>query len=163
MAILIAMPAFGAIEPYAFETQAQREQYQRFTHVLRCPKCQNQNLAGSDAPIAADLRRELRRLVAARSSDAEIVDFMVDRYGEFVLYEPPVDRHTVLLWAAPGIFLAVGLLLLVLVARRRGRGDPTVSEPALDAQEQARLAELLARQAPADARADERSDPGRSA
>jgi cytochrome c-type biogenesis protein CcmH len=125
--LLGAAVAHAAIDPYEFDNESQRERYQQFIDDLRCPKCQNQNLAGSDAPIAADLRQELRRLLKENKTDREIVDFMVARYGEFVLYDPPFDKKTAVLWLAPIGFLAIGLIVLMAIARRRAT---TVAAPA---------------------------------
>lgn len=80
---------------------------------LRCPVCQNQNLADSNAPLALDLRREIARQVAAGRSDAQVRAFMVERYGDYVLYEPPVGWHTSLLWAAPALLLGLFAALAV--------------------------------------------------
>ncbi len=88
---------------------------------LRCLVCQNQSLADSNAPLAQDLRREVRSLAAAGKSDAEIKDFLVARYGDFVLYKPPVKGITWLLWFGPFILLAGGALAWWSVTRRRGR------------------------------------------
>ena len=88
---------------------------------LRCLVCQNQSLADSNAPLAQDLRREVRSLAAAGKSDAEIKDFLVARYGDFVLYKPPVKGITWLLWFGPFVLLAGGALTWWSVARRRGR------------------------------------------
>lgn len=87
---------------------------------LRCPVCQNQSLADSNAELAADLREEIRRQVAAGKSDEEVRDFMVSRYGEFVLYEPPLGLHTLALWATP--FAMLGAAVALLAWRARGRG-----------------------------------------
>ena len=88
LVVLLCLPllAWSVIETYQFEDEQLRERYQRFTHELRCPKCQNQNLSGSNSPIAKDLRRELYRLLLEGQSDQQITEFMVARYGEFVLY-----------------------------------------------------------------------------
>lgn len=134
--------AHAAIDPYEFDSDAQRDRYHQFIEDMRCPKCQNQNLAGSDAPIAKDLRHELHRLLIEGKSDTEIVDYMVARYGEFVLYKPPFDRKTAILWLAPLGFLAVGALVLVVVIRRRGALN-TVETKALTVAEQQQLAALL--------------------
>jgi cytochrome c-type biogenesis protein CcmH len=136
MALLWALPLRAAIDPYDFSSAAERQRYQHFIEEMRCPKCQNQNLAGSDAPIAADLRRELRKLLREGRSDDQITAYMVARYGEFILYDPPLNRKTLLLWAAPGIFLALGATALVLIARRR---RPQMAGAALSAQERQRL------------------------
>ena len=94
---------------------------------LRCLVCQNQSLADSNAPLAQDLRREVRSLADAGKSDAEIKDFLVARYGDFVLYKPPVKSITWLLWFGPFVLLAGGALAWWSVARRRGRRDAAVS------------------------------------
>ncbi len=78
--------------------------YQKFIEELRCPKCQNQNLAGSNSPISEDLRREIYRLIDDGKSDTEIVQFMLDRYGDFILYRPRLTSETAILWAAPARF-----------------------------------------------------------
>ncbi|HET8709813.1 MAG TPA: cytochrome c-type biogenesis protein [Spongiibacteraceae bacterium] len=137
---LACAKVFAAIDPYQFDSEAQRERYQHFIEDMRCPKCQNQNLAGSDAPIAQDLRHELQRLLKDGKSDREITDYMVSRYGEFILYEPPFDKKTAALWLAPIAFVLVGLAVLVSVARRRAA---TKVATELTPAEQAKLQRLL--------------------
>ncbi len=132
--------AHAAIDPYQFKDEEQRERYQHFVAELRCPKCQNQNLAGSDAPVATDLRRELHRLIVEGKSDREVVDYMVDRYGEFILYRPPLDRRTAALWALPAVLLLIGAVVIALIVRRHRRAP--ASAP-LDAAERARVEALL--------------------
>jgi len=137
-----AFAARAAIDPYEFADEAERQRYQHFIEEMRCPKCQNQNLAGSDAPIAADLRRELRRLLREGRGDREITDYMVARYGEFILYDPPFDKKTALLWLAPALFLASGLAALLAIVRRRrpGTAQPLAE---LGPEERRRLQQLL--------------------
>jgi cytochrome c-type biogenesis protein CcmH len=108
------------------------------TEEFRCPKCLNTNLAGSDAPIAADLRSTVHRLILEGATDQAIRDFLQARYGDFVLYDPPLRRDTLLLWLAPALLLAVGLAMVVVMVRRR-RG---IAEP-LSEVERAQLDELL--------------------
>ena len=116
LSLLLAVASFAraAIESYDFQDEAQRARYQQLTEELRCPKCQNQNLADSDSQIAADLRRELHAQLIAGKSDEAILDFMRERYGDFVLYKPRVERKTWLLWFGPVVLLVlvVGLVLL---------------------------------------------------
>ena len=134
--------ARAAIDAYAFKDDAERARYTELTRELRCPKCQNQDIADSNAPIAADLRKEIYRMLGEGQSDAQIIDFMVQRYGEFVRYKPALNAHTWLLWFGPaGLLLAGVLLIAVIVLRRRGQR----AEPAnrLSAEEQKRLAHLL--------------------
>ena len=88
---------------------------------MRCLVCQNESLAGSRSDLAQDLRRELRTLIRAGRSDAEIREFMVSRYGDFVLYRPPVKPSTWLLWAGPFVLMAAGVALLLAYLRRRSR------------------------------------------
>ncbi len=130
--------AEGAIEAFPFDDATQEARYRALTEEFRCPKCLNTNLAGSDAPIAADLRSTVHRLILEGATDQAIRDYLQARYGDFVLYDPPVRRGTLLLWVAPALLLAIGLAMVVVLARRR-RG---VSEPLNDV-ERARLDELL--------------------
>lgn len=129
------MPALAVIDGYQFDDEVTRQRYLSFIEELRCPKCQNQNLAGSDSPIAADLRRELYRLLEDGQSDKEIVDFMVARYGDYVLYRPQVKRDTWLLWGLPAGLLLFGLLMVAMTVRQRhgaAKGDTRVEEDVVD-------------------------------
>jgi cytochrome c-type biogenesis protein CcmH len=139
--LLVSWPSLGVIETYEFNSEVDHVRYQKFIEELRCPKCQNQNLAGSNSPIAEDLRREIYRLIDEGKSDTEIIQFMLDRYGDFILYRPRLTSETAILWAAPAIFLLIGAVIVVLLARRR-RVDAT-GENRLTEQEQARLKALL--------------------
>lgn len=109
----------SAIEPYDFESELQEKRFQALAEELRCTVCQNQSLADSDAPLARDLRQELFRMLQDGRSDLEIRQFMVDRYGEFVLYRPPVAGHTLLLWGGPLALLLIGLIAAAIVIRKR--------------------------------------------
>lgn len=142
MGFVFAAAVHAAIDPYEFETETQRERYRHFIEEMRCPKCQNQNLAGSDAPIAKDLRQELHRLLSEGRSDTEIVDYMVARYGEYILYKPPFDAKTAWLWIAPAGFLLAGIAVLFAVVRSRARAAQ-VPPAALSADEEQRVAALL--------------------
>lgn len=134
-----AAVAHGAIDTYAFADEAQRQRYLALTQELRCPKCQNQDIADSNAPIAADLRREIVRLLGEGYSDRQVVDYMVDRYGEFIRYKPALTARTGVLWFGPVMLLFIGAGVITLIVRRR-RASTAV---ALCADEQARLASLL--------------------
>jgi len=118
LAMGLSAPSFAVIETYEFDNPVQEKRYHHFTVELRCPKCQNQNLNDSDSPIAADLRRELHSLLIDGKSDTEITAFMVDRYGDFILYRPRLNNETMVLWFAPGILLLLGGVLIVVIARR---------------------------------------------
>ena len=107
-------------------------------HEMRCLVCQNQTIAESNAPLAVDLRNQIREQLAAGKSERDVVDFMVARYGDFVLYRPPLKATTLLLWAGPFIFLIGGFYFLARFLRRR-----EVSVPRLSADDRARAAKLL--------------------
>jgi len=115
------------------------------TTELRCLVCQNQTIADSNADLANDFRREIRKLIAEGKSDQEILDFMVARYGDFVRYRPPMKGTTVLLWAGPGVLLILGLTVLIRFLRRR---NSAISDAALSADEQQQVAALLAADRP---------------
>ncbi len=117
-AMLVLQGALAAIDIFEFSSEELRERYQQLIVDLRCPKCQNQNLAGSDSPIAADLRREIHRMLEDGLSDAQIKQFLVDRYGQFVLYEPPMSGNTLLVWVLPLVFAGLGGAALALVLWR---------------------------------------------
>ena len=139
--LLLAMclPAVAVIETYEFSHPELERRYRELSQELRCPKCQNQNIADSNAPISQDLRRLLYQQLEAGATDAEILDYMVARYGEFVRYRPGFDRATAVLWLAPLILLVIAVGVVVLVVRRRG--DDQTSSLAPD--EQQRLQALL--------------------
>jgi cytochrome c-type biogenesis protein CcmH len=105
---------------------------------LRCLVCQNQTLADSNAPLAVDLRNQIREQLKAGKSEQDVVDFMVARYGDFVLYRPPLKTSTVALWAGPFLILLFGAWLLLRRIRKRPAGEPELSEA-----ERARAAKLL--------------------
>jgi len=107
-------------------------------HELRCLVCQNQTIADSNAPLAVDLRNQIREQLTAGKSEREVVDFMVARYGDFVLYRPPFKATTLLLWAGPFVFLIAGFYFLLRFLRRR-----QVPVPRLSADDRARAAKLL--------------------
>ena len=112
---------------------------------LRCLVCQNESLAGSRADLAMDLRREVRKLLKEGKTDAEVREFMVSRYGDFVLYRPPVKPTTWLLWAGPFVLVIAGVAILIAYLRRRGR---QVHDTALSADESRRAEALLKDETP---------------
>jgi cytochrome c-type biogenesis protein CcmH len=107
------------VDTYEFHDEVTKIRFQALSKELRCPKCQNQNLSGSNSPIAADLRRELYELLQQGKADIEIVNFMVDRYGEFVLYRPRVSQLTYVLWFAPAILILFGIIIVIVIVRRK--------------------------------------------
>lgn len=116
-----------AIDPLQFKDRAQEVRFQNLTRQLRCLVCQNQDLADSDADLAKDLRRQVFDMMQSGKSDAEIKQYLVARYNDFVLYDPPLKPGTALLWFAPGVLLLVGAGVLVGILRKRAR--PAAVEP----------------------------------
>lgn len=116
---LFSTLASAAIEPLQFADDGERRRFNALAAELRCLVCQNQSLADSDAPLAKDLRRELHELMRSGRSDEEIRSFLVERYGEFVLYRPRFGGHTALLWLAPGLVLLVGVVVVARIVRAR--------------------------------------------
>lgn len=118
----------------AFEDPALQARYERLTNELRCLTCRNFPIADSNVPLAADLRREVRELIAAGKSDEEILKFMTDRYGDYVLYDPPVAPRTWVLWAAPILLLGGGVVAAVIVIARKSKlPDTDPADPGLGA------------------------------
>ncbi len=114
----------GDPTPLQYRDRAEEARFHALTAELRCVQCQNQSLADSDAQIAHDLRREVLKLMHEGRSDAEIKQFLVDRYGEFVLYRPQMQGSTLLLWFGPALLLIGGAVVLVMYVRRRARAVP---------------------------------------
>ena len=129
LALAAVASVASAIDPIAFNDHAEELRFQALVRELRCLVCQNQNLADSDADLARDLRREIFEMMRAGKSDDEIKKFLTDRYGEFVLYNPPVQRNTFVLWAGPFIVLALGAGALVMIIRRRAKALPADALP----------------------------------
>jgi cytochrome c-type biogenesis protein CcmH len=119
--LLAASPALAIDMEQAFEDPAMQSRYESLTRELRCTVCQNQTIADSNASLARDLRREVRRLMSEGKTDQEIRDFLTARYTDFVLYNPPVKPQTYLLWAAPFLLLLGGLGSAGVVIARRAR------------------------------------------
>jgi cytochrome c-type biogenesis protein CcmH len=128
--LLASQTASGIDSEPPFSDPAVQARYQALIHGFRCLVCQDETVADSDADLAADFRRQIHGMVAAGKSDAEIKAYMVERYGNFVLYKPPVQASTWLLWVGPFILLCIGLLTVILVVRRRARQ----ADPAADGQ-----------------------------
>ena len=152
-ALLPAAPVLAAVGDPAerLPDPAQEERAEALGRTLRCMVCQNQSIEDSDADLARDLRRLVREQIAAGRSDAQVMDFVHDRYGDFVLLRPPVNAATALLWAMPALALGGGALL-ILAARRRGRGPLSPVEPAsLTEAERQRLRRIEERAAEAPA------------
>jgi len=117
--LVLTVPAFAGGEPLVFTDAEQEIRYQQLTVELRCAVCQNQSLADSDAPLAQDLRQEIYDMMQAGRTDDEIKQFLIDRYGDFVLYMPPVKSNTLVLWLMPAILLVGGALVVLIAVRKR--------------------------------------------
>lgn len=137
----VSVSSFGAIDIHEFKSAEDEARYKALIEELRCPKCQNQNLAGSDAPIAMDLKNQTYQMINDGRSDTEIRAYMVERYGDFISYKPPMRPSTWILWLFPPVLLVV-LITGWLYQAKKGR---KISEQvdALSDSEEARLAQIL--------------------
>ncbi len=116
---VVVCSGWANVEVLKFESAEQEQRYHSLIKELRCLVCQNQNLADSNADLARDLRNKTYQMIVAGSADREIVEYMVQRYGDFVLYRPPVKASTIFLWTGPFVILLVGLLIITRVIRNR--------------------------------------------
>jgi cytochrome c-type biogenesis protein CcmH len=116
---LVASTVFAAQDNYTFADEQSRKQFLTLTETLRCPKCQNQNIADSDAMIAHDMRRKVYQLVQEGKSNQYVIDYMKSRYGDFVYYQPPLTPLTVLLWVVPVFFVVFGSVSFIVLQLRR--------------------------------------------
>lgn len=121
--LVFSAPLAAAIDVYQFENPAQEERFRALLDQLRCPKCQNQSLSGSDADIARDMRERIAHMIREGHSDEEIVEYFVARYGDFVNYRPPFRAETALLWIGPGIVFLLGAMLVIVQVRRARDAD----------------------------------------
>ena len=141
-ALLLSMAAVHAssIETYRFETPEREALYKKMIAELRCLVCQNQNLADSNAELAVDLRRKTYEMVSAGKSEQEIMTYMVARYGDFVLYRPPMKSITFFLWTGPFIILGVGVFILFRVIRKK---SAKTTDESLSEEQRAKAQDLL--------------------
>lgn len=137
---LVCLSAFSlaAIDAYDFKNAEEEQRFNNLIEELRCPKCQNQNLAGSGSGIAKDLKDRIYQLMQEGKSDEEIKAYLIARYGDFITYKPPFRANTVLLWVGPFVLLAVVAGILVFRVRR-----PTAAAAPITAEERQRLQKLL--------------------
>lgn len=126
-----------AVDPLPFKDRAEEVRFQNLTKQLRCLVCQNESLADSNAPLAADLRRDVFQQMQAGKSDAEIKAWLTARYSDFVLYDPPLHAATLLLWFGPALVLVGGGAAIVMIVRRRARATKPATTPqtAIDAED----------------------------
>jgi len=136
--VLMAGTLQARFEVHSFDDPQQEARYKHLIAELRCLVCQNQNLADSNAELAQDLRQKTYEMIRAGSTDEDIINYMVARYGEFVLYRPALNTKTLLLWVGPFVILLFGLLVLVLFIRRQRTAPVAISD-----EERARARALL--------------------
>ncbi len=127
---LVTASAFAAIGSHEFDNPQDEQRFKALIAELRCLVCQNQNLADSNAELAQDLREQVYTMIQQGATDQEIIDYMVNRYGDFVLYRPPFKATTAALWIGPFVILAGGVLVAVVYVRRRRRAPPAVTDEA---------------------------------
>ena len=140
-ALLFSSVAFSSIDALNFSSPQQESDYHQLTQSLRCPQCQNKNIADSNATIAVDMRGKVFELLQEGKSKNDVVDYMVARYGNFVTYDPPMTASTLVLWIAPLLLVLLGVVFLL---RRKPKTQSAVkSQEVLTDEDNARLAELL--------------------
>jgi len=141
LVLMLALPAMAAIEEYAFDSEQQEDRFKKLTYEMRCPKCLNSNIAGSDAPIAADLRMEIYGQIREGRSNDEIIEFMSSRYGDFILYRPRLTMGTFILWFGPAFLLLAG----IVIVRRMMMNSQRIAnnETGLSSAEQEQLRQIL--------------------
>ncbi|ACT13448.1 MULTISPECIES: cytochrome c-type biogenesis protein [Pectobacterium] len=140
-ALLLSFSVLASSEVLRFDNDAQEQQFRELTMQLRCPKCQNNSIADSNSMIASDMRQKVYELMQQGQTKEQVVDYMVDRYGYFVTYEPPITPFTILLWLLPALFLAAGGWMII----RRAHRIKSVKEP-MSEQDKKRLQTLLGRE-----------------
>ena len=137
--ILSSLPIQARVAAYEFDTPDQEAAYKEMVNELRCLVCQNQNIADSNAELAQDLKRKTYEMVMQGKDKNEIADFMVQRYGDFVLYRPPVSNTTLLLWSGPFIIFVIGIIVLIRVIKSKQRDQSNQ----LTAEEKAKAEDML--------------------
>ncbi|MCU1788323.1 cytochrome c-type biogenesis protein CcmH [Pectobacterium polaris] len=140
-ALLLSFSVLASSEVLRFDNDTQEQQFRELTMQLRCPKCQNNSIADSNSMIASDMRQKVYELMQQGKTKEQVVDYMVDRYGYFVTYEPPITPFTLLLWLLPALFLALGAGMIIRRARRIRSAKEPMSE-----QDKKRLQTLLGRE-----------------
>ena len=141
LALLITLPATADFDTYTFPQPEQEQRYRALIDELRCVVCQGQTISGSNADVARNMRQKVYEQILAGRSDAEITQYMVDRYSDFVLYDPPFKPLTLLLWGGPALFLLIGIIVgwRVVQNRRRNAAESLETEARLDTERARRL------------------------
>ncbi|WP_058912716.1 cytochrome c-type biogenesis protein [Entomohabitans teleogrylli] len=143
LAFLLPLGAQAAIDTYQFKDEAQEQQFRQLTEQLRCPKCQNNSIADSNAMIASDMREKVYELMQQGKNKQQVIEYMVDRYGNFVTYDPPLTPSTLILWLLPALFVVGGAVVIV---RRARRPQGAAEQTHLSESEEQRLQRLLKRE-----------------
>jgi len=143
MTLMLSFSVAAVIDVYDFESEEQEALFRTLTAELRCPKCQNNNLADSNASLAKDMRTKTYHMVIEGKTEDEIVTYWIDRFGNFVLYKPPVTLGTAILWVGPGLFVILGGIIIVRNSRRKVRVETDDSDDELTGAEKDRLAKIL--------------------
>lgn len=138
--LLFSLPLWASIDVLEFDSAQQQQDYHSLTQQLRCPQCQNNNIADSNATIAVDMRHKVLELLKQGQSKQEVVDYMVQRYGNFVSYDPPITFSTIILWIAPILLISLGILLVFKKSRHTSNPSSTTE---LNLEQQQRLANIL--------------------
>jgi len=139
LALLLTRPSYTGVEYHEFKQPEQEQQYKTLIKELRCLVCQNQTIADSNADLAKDLRQQVYEMLLQGKTRKQIVDYMLARYGDFVLYRPPLKGKTMLLWVGPVIFLFSGFLMLFFYIRKKNTNQPS----GLNKQQHEKISHLL--------------------
>lgn len=129
LTLLLLTNSIFAIDIHEFDNEQQRLDYQQLTEELRCLVCQNQNIADSDAGLAKDLRREVAKLINQGQTQVQITDYMVNRYGDFIRYDPPMRADTVVLWVMPLLVLLIAIFIMIKTIKKNSKNN---SNPEID-------------------------------
>lgn len=141
VSVASAVPALAAIQVFKFNTPEQEQRFQTLSDQFRCLVCQNESLSASNADLAKDLRREIHSMIVQGKTNKQIIDYMVARYGEFVLYKPRIEFRTYLLWFGPLLLIIIGVVVLMAFVRKQGRKHAA----ALNEDERRRVDDLISR------------------
>lgn len=126
--VVLSAPSYSAIDSFEFENEQQQQLFHDLSKQLRCPKCQNQNILDSNSELAKDLRNKTYELVKKGQSEAQVVDYMVARFGNFVRYDPPMTPATIFLWLGPLLFILFAFYFLYVQIKKQNKEDESLGE-----------------------------------